>query len=167
QYISPDPIGLLGGYNPYGYVHNPARWIDPLGLAGKDCPNIGEDIKANTPGDSVYIPRDSNGKPIPLDKQVVNSQDIPLPHPAAEGRAHTVLGGKVSGKTGEVYRQSATFPEATWPPAKGKPVPLSEVHWTSHGRPDHTNPHQHPFHYEGQYGWKRADRLPFDPNGSK
>ncbi|WP_449576533.1 RHS repeat-associated core domain-containing protein [Lelliottia nimipressuralis] len=32
QYISPDPIGLAGGINPYGYVHNPLGWIDPLGL---------------------------------------------------------------------------------------------------------------------------------------
>ncbi|PHM69409.1 glycohydrolase toxin TNT-related protein [Xenorhabdus kozodoii] len=34
QYISPDPIGLTGGTNPYGYVHNPANRIDPLGLSG-------------------------------------------------------------------------------------------------------------------------------------
>ncbi|WP_340608146.1 RHS repeat domain-containing protein [Xenorhabdus bharatensis] len=34
QYISPDPIGLLGGVNPYGYVHNPTNRIDPLGLSG-------------------------------------------------------------------------------------------------------------------------------------
>lgn len=33
QYISADPIGLAGGVNPYGYVHNPLGWIDPLGLA--------------------------------------------------------------------------------------------------------------------------------------
>ncbi|MCS2147573.1 RHS repeat-associated core domain-containing protein [Scandinavium manionii] len=33
QYLTPDPIGLLGGVNPYGYVHNPLGWIDPLGLA--------------------------------------------------------------------------------------------------------------------------------------
>ncbi|MDC9621326.1 DUF6531 domain-containing protein [Xenorhabdus sp. XENO-7] len=32
QYISPDPIGLLGGVNPYGYVYNPLTWIDPFGL---------------------------------------------------------------------------------------------------------------------------------------
>lgn len=31
-YISPDPIGLLGGSNPYSYVHNPLAWIDPWGL---------------------------------------------------------------------------------------------------------------------------------------
>ncbi|OHT23049.1 hypothetical protein A3Q29_21580 [Providencia stuartii] len=38
QYISPDPIGLLGGFNPYGYVHNPVGFIDPFGLAC--CPPI-------------------------------------------------------------------------------------------------------------------------------
>lgn len=43
----------------------------------------------------------------------MNGQDIPLPDPAAQGRPHTVLGGKISSKTGEIYRQSATFPEGT------------------------------------------------------
>ncbi|MCX9044969.1 RHS repeat-associated core domain-containing protein, partial [Citrobacter portucalensis] len=32
QYLCADPIGLAGGANPYGYVHNPLLWIDPLGL---------------------------------------------------------------------------------------------------------------------------------------
>ncbi|WP_231585796.1 RHS repeat-associated core domain-containing protein [Yersinia aldovae] len=36
QYLCPDPIGLLGGNNPYGYVHNPLGWVDPYGLAA--CP---------------------------------------------------------------------------------------------------------------------------------
>ncbi|HIE4217103.1 TPA: RHS repeat domain-containing protein [Proteus mirabilis] len=34
QYLSPDPIGLLGGLNPYGYVHCPTGYIDPFGLCG-------------------------------------------------------------------------------------------------------------------------------------
>ncbi|MDC9583341.1 hypothetical protein PSI15_17700, partial [Xenorhabdus sp. PR6a] len=37
QYISPDPLNLAGGVNPYGYVHNPVGWVDPWGLAGEDC----------------------------------------------------------------------------------------------------------------------------------
>ena len=32
RYISPDPIGLLGGLAQYEYVHNPLSWVDPLGL---------------------------------------------------------------------------------------------------------------------------------------
>ncbi len=33
QYLTPDPLKLLGGVNLYGYVHNPVGYIDPLGLA--------------------------------------------------------------------------------------------------------------------------------------
>ncbi|MFP1982755.1 RHS repeat-associated core domain-containing protein, partial [Lonsdalea quercina] len=32
-YISPDPIGVLGGESNYAYVHNPSSWVDPLGLS--------------------------------------------------------------------------------------------------------------------------------------
>ncbi|WP_323856746.1 RHS repeat domain-containing protein, partial [Xenorhabdus doucetiae] len=48
QYISADPIGLLGGFNPYGYVHNPTGWIDPFGLAGDDCDKYVASLKKNT-----------------------------------------------------------------------------------------------------------------------
>ena len=42
QYISHDPIGLLGGFNPYGYVFNPCGWVDPLGLAKCFAQRLGE-----------------------------------------------------------------------------------------------------------------------------
>lgn len=58
----------------------------------------------------LYIPTDRVGRPLPLLQQPVRGgEDIPLPDPKAGGRAHTVLGGKVSSVTGEQYRQSATF----------------------------------------------------------
>lgn len=35
SFISQDPIGLLGGLNPYQFASNVLGWIDPLGLAKK------------------------------------------------------------------------------------------------------------------------------------
>ena len=59
QYISPDPIGLLGGLNPYSYVHSPTKFIDPLGLAG-GIGNKGEyckpDFYVGPAGSSATMP---------------------------------------------------------------------------------------------------------------
>lgn len=33
RFVSPDPIGLMGGENLYAYAINPTGWIDPTGLA--------------------------------------------------------------------------------------------------------------------------------------
>ena len=54
QYISADPIGLLGGVNPYGYVANPLSWVDPLGLIAiyEDAPYHGKtdnSVKSRAP----------------------------------------------------------------------------------------------------------------------
>ncbi|WP_281242620.1 RHS repeat-associated core domain-containing protein [Austwickia chelonae] len=32
-FVSPDPIGVEGGVNPYAGAPNPLTWADPLGLA--------------------------------------------------------------------------------------------------------------------------------------
>ncbi|MFC4075639.1 polymorphic toxin-type HINT domain-containing protein [Salinithrix halophila] len=100
-----------------------------------------------------YIPNS------PLKKQRVKKQDIPLPDPRAEGRPHTVLGGKM-GSDGVYYRQSATFSGPSWPKANGYDVPISEVHWHNHSTPQfHSNPHQHVFRYNTeQKSWRRGDQ---------
>ncbi len=51
QFISPDPIGLLGGLNEFAYALNPINWADPLGLT---CGNVG----CNTY--SVYVLKKNN-----------------------------------------------------------------------------------------------------------
>ena len=38
RYLSQDPIGLVGGPNPYRYAPNPTGWIDPVGLIGENVP---------------------------------------------------------------------------------------------------------------------------------
>ncbi|WET42279.1 RHS repeat domain-containing protein [Citrobacter enshiensis] len=48
QYLCADPIGLAGGANPYGYVNNPLKYIDFLGLR----PNKG--AYRDTGGHHVY-----------------------------------------------------------------------------------------------------------------
>ncbi|WP_217809536.1 hypothetical protein, partial [Lonsdalea iberica] len=64
-YISPDPIGVLGGESNYGYVQNPVCWVDPLGLAGCDLlfgqkrisdtfRNVGSDAPDYIRGRSIY-----------------------------------------------------------------------------------------------------------------
>jgi RHS repeat-associated protein len=37
RYLSPDPIGLVGGPDPHAYVHNPHAFADPLGLTSQSC----------------------------------------------------------------------------------------------------------------------------------
>ncbi len=123
--------------------------------------------KGGSSSNSRYIPMDADGNPIPLNKQRVNGQDIPLPDPDAQGRPHTVLGSKISSETGEIYLQSATFPGGTYPSVNGYDVPWSEVHWTDHGTPHHhTSPHQHVFEYNtDKGGWIRREPTPYYPKG--
>ncbi|WP_269769939.1 RHS repeat-associated core domain-containing protein, partial [Pectobacterium parmentieri] len=53
QYLSPDPIGLLGGIRPRGYVHNLLEWVDPLGLTEKD----GKEIPERGYHNETYAPK--------------------------------------------------------------------------------------------------------------
>ncbi|KVN23049.1 sugar-binding protein [Burkholderia stagnalis] len=41
RYVSADPIGLLGGVNPFRYVLAPTGWVDPLGLSEDPCCSCG------------------------------------------------------------------------------------------------------------------------------
>lgn len=65
QYITPDPIGLLGGLNPYGYVHCPTGCVDPFGLM--ECP-------PNT--SSNDIPRGNNPYQTRVNPKIPNRPDL-------------------------------------------------------------------------------------------
>jgi RHS repeat-associated protein len=42
RFISPDPIGVAGGWNLYQYAPNPVEWVDPWGWSGFDPFSAGE-----------------------------------------------------------------------------------------------------------------------------
>ncbi len=81
QYLSPDPLNLSGGFNPYSYVHNPANWIDPLGLAGKNCQDVG-----NKPKNAQEMAEELANQ---LNKNTVTfSTPTTMGHIDLRGRAH-------------------------------------------------------------------------------
>jgi hypothetical protein len=78
------------------------------------------------------LPRDEHGNPVP----------------DTDAR-HTQLGQRTSKRTGETYTQAREFD------ADGRPV--RDVDFTTHGRRDHVNPHQH------RYDPKTGRRLGAEP----
>ncbi|WP_448886383.1 PAAR-like domain-containing protein [Citrobacter telavivensis] len=75
QYISPDPIGLFGGLNPYGYASNPLKYIDPLGLSnlpityyppndGAHGPVSNTTLEPGTTIDRYGLPRGKYASPV-------------------------------------------------------------------------------------------------------
>ena len=66
QFISQDPIGLLGGINNYQYAPNPTGWVDPFGLTTKRV--------SRKLGSKDAAPLPPSGTPLRHDYLVVNNE---------------------------------------------------------------------------------------------
>ncbi|MBC8947158.1 hypothetical protein [Xenorhabdus indica] len=85
--------------NPYGYVHNPAKWVDPFGLAG-GVGNKG-DVKTKRPSDDLG--------------EVTGHYSAVKPRPLDDGLAETFAGGRykevILGRDTEMYRAGVSTNE--------------------------------------------------------
>ncbi len=100
-YVTPDPIGIAGGADLYGYPRNPFLWFDPFGLS--PCPGHsaeenmgkymnskgykkistrGKDLNANGI-DGVYMAKDGKGPPLYIIAEAKSSQSGRLGTPAS------------------------------------------------------------------------------------
>ncbi|CND85328.1 RHS/YD repeat-containing protein [Yersinia nurmii] len=73
RFITPDPIGLLGGLNLYQYAPNPLSWIDPLGLdvirlrhytSNKGFEGIKESMTIKAADQNAVFATKAKGKPL-------------------------------------------------------------------------------------------------------
>jgi RHS repeat-associated protein len=69
QFITQDPIGLLGGVNNYQYAPNPVGWVDPFGLKCKESDPLLDDIE-----DFREIGLDPLNEGIPKNYDVANDR---------------------------------------------------------------------------------------------
>lgn len=67
QFITQDPIGLLGGANNYQYAPNPVGWVDPFGLKCKEITLSDIKFKSIWGGDGIeFYVRDENAEKLSL-----------------------------------------------------------------------------------------------------
>jgi RHS repeat-associated protein len=80
RFVSPDPIGLAGGFNLYRYAPNPTGWSDPWGWCsnskqlGKNMENAGRPRPANTAAHHIVPDSATRAKGI-LQKFGINIDD--------------------------------------------------------------------------------------------
>jgi len=108
QYLSPDPIGLTGGTRPYGYVHNPLTWVDPLGLV--------------SPPDEHIVIRGGQG-PVPEPGTVFSGSHGRTLEEAAKGVPHGTVRSTTVGAVKAGGGAVEIAPEPAYPGG-----PLNEQH---------------------------------------
>nr|WP_277422033.1 RHS repeat-associated core domain-containing protein [Citrobacter portucalensis] len=91
RFITPDPIGLLGGLNLYAYAPNPLGWIDPLGLKCGDTTRVRHYTNrkgSNAISESGVIKAHDNGRVYlePANKKPLSQIDVEAKYQIGRGK---------------------------------------------------------------------------------
>ncbi len=111
-FLSPDPIGLLGGMQNSLYVPNPLEWIDPLGLAKcESAKKAADNISSWLPKDkhmlsstakrAAKFTTDNMDEVRPIIQQALRSENLQFLPNSAGGIKGVVDMGRVIGTKGQ------------------------------------------------------------------
>jgi RHS repeat-associated protein len=90
EFVSSDPLELEGGLAPYGYVHDPLTWMDPLGLAR--CGPADTIVLGEGMGRVKKAVHDLQAKGIKARWYQALSKNFPKGRPMTPAELHAALG---------------------------------------------------------------------------
>jgi RHS repeat-associated protein len=112
EYVSQDPIGILGGIRLHSYPFDPLRRADRVGLiAGLDDPRAGvqSHLDQFDNGSSVFVPQGTLDNGVPRYGQLGRSDGLFVTTPQAADRAERLAGGDR-----EKLKQLLGIPASDW-----------------------------------------------------
>jgi RHS repeat-associated protein len=89
KYISPDPIGIIGGFNEYAYVPSPLTWVDPDGLVVTGGPYSYTGGNSTNPTAPPNTPDITNHRGVENPRTQMGNT-VPAPNPATDSRGKTL-----------------------------------------------------------------------------
>jgi RHS repeat-associated protein len=105
RFISPDPIGLAGGENLYGYAPNPTGWVDPWGW----CATA---VRGTPAGARVNMPA---WKKITIDMGHIRDRHMPGGKSLAPANKKDVFQGMTEQQVGRAVRNAYRYGEVLQP----------------------------------------------------